>query len=170
MLLGQDIVILVGLLSTSEDWTVRSLGESLEVDPTAVHRGLKRLQEARLYDPHLRRINLVHAEEFLIHGLKYIFPPEFSGETRGVPTAWAAPPLADQLANDESGLDPVWPHPQGQSRGIALTPIYKTVPELALRNPNLGERLALIDAIRAGDTRVRKLAAELLTEQLMATA
>lgn len=40
------------------------------------------------------------------------------------------------------------------------------MPGLAPRDPDLGERLALIDALRMGDARIRTLAAELLSQRL----
>jgi hypothetical protein len=40
------------------------------------------------------------------------------------------------------------------------------VPELARRDAGLAERLALVDAIRMGDARVRKVATKLLGQRL----
>jgi hypothetical protein len=57
-------------------------------------------------------------------------------------------------------------HPEGKSRGIALAPLYKTVPIAALRDPLLYEKLALVDALRDGRTRERKLAEEELKKLL----
>ena len=165
MLNGQDIVVLLKLAGQVEDWTVRSLEADLGIPRAGVHRSLQRLSAAGLYDLERRRTNLSQAEEFLVHAVKYLFPPEMNGESRGVPTAWAAPPLADQLA-PPSDLPPVWPDPQGRERGLAVTPLHPAVPELARRDPELAERLALVDAIRMGDARVRGLAAEILVQRL----
>jgi hypothetical protein len=165
MLNGQDIVVLLKLAGQDQDWTVRSLEAELGIPRAGVHRSVQRLSAAGLYDLERRRTNLSQAEEFLVHAVKYIFPPEMNGETRGVPTAWAAPPLSDQLA-PPSDLPPVWPDPQGRARGIAVTPLHPAVPELARRDPELAERLALIDAIRMGDARVRGLATKLLSQRL----
>src|SRR5215208_1523044 len=114
---GQDIVVLLKLAGPDQDWTVRSLEAELGIPRAGVHRSLQRLSAAGLYDLERRRPNLSQAEEFLVHAVKYLFPPEMNGETRGVPTAWAAPPLADQLA-PLSDLPPVWPDPQGRQRGM----------------------------------------------------
>ena len=165
MLNGQDIVVLLKLAGHDQDWTVRSLEAELGIARAGVHRSLQRLGAAGLYDLERRRTNLTQAEEFLVHAVKYLFPPETNGETRGVATAWAAPPLADELA-PPSDLPPVWPDPHGRQRGIAVTPLHPAVPELARRNPDLAERLALIDAIRMGDARVRGLATKLLSQRL----
>jgi hypothetical protein len=165
MLNGQDVVVLLKLAGHREEWTLRSLEAELGVSRAGVHRSLQRLNAAGVYDLERRRTNVSQAEEFLVHAVKYLFPPELNGETRGVPTAWAASPLAGELA-PPSDLPPVWPDPHGSQRGIAVTPLHPAVPELALRDPQLGERLALIDAIRMGDARVRGLATKLLSQRL----
>ena len=58
----------------------------------------------------------------------------------------------------------------GEVRGIALEPLHASATEIARRAPALAERLALVDALRLGDVRVRELAARLLHERLTATA
>lgn len=100
-----------------------------------------------------------------MHAAKYLFPPEFGGETRGMPTAWAAKPLAAELA-PQSDLPPVWSDPHGRQRGIAFAPLHDAVPKIARRDPALGERRALVDALRIGEARVRHVAADLLAERL----
>ena len=157
--------MLLKLASHDREWTVRSLEADLGIPRAGVHRSLQRLRAAGLYDLDRRRTNLSQAEEFLVHAVRYLFPPEFGGETRGIPTAWAAQPLADELA-PQSDLPPVWPDPHGHQRGIALAPLHPAVPALARRDPGLGERMALIDAIRSGDARVRGLAGKLLSRRL----
>jgi len=57
----------------------------------------------------------------------------------------------------------------GSDRGIALEPLHESAPEIARRDPALAERLALVDALRLGDARVRGLAADLLRARLAPT-
>ena len=165
MLTGQDIVVLLKLAAAGPDWTVRSLEGDLEIPRSVVHRSLQRLGHAQLFDVNRRRVNIGQSEEFLVHAVKYLFPPELRGESRGIPTAWAARPLVDELA-PQTDLPPVWPDPEGDRRGLAVIPLHPAVPQLAMRDPALGEQLALVDAIRMGDARVRQLAGKLLTERL----
>jgi hypothetical protein len=129
------------------------------MSPSEVHGALKRAQAAHLaHGSELNsRPNLSAIEEFLIHGLKYAFPAEHGGPTRGLPTSYAAAPLNRLIAAGDEPI-PVWPHPEGKSRGIALAPLYKTVPIAAMGDPLLYEKLALVDALRDGRTRERKLA------------
>jgi hypothetical protein len=169
MLKGEDVVVLLKLAGGPADWTVRSLESEIGIPRSVIHRSIRRLADARLLDAASRRINVAHAEEFLIHGAKYVFPAVLGGETRGIPTAWAAPPLAARLA-PLSDLPPVWPDPRGETRGIALEPLHDSAAEIARRDPALAGRLALIDAIRLGDARIRGLAAKLLHERLADTA
>jgi hypothetical protein len=165
MLKGQDVIVLLKLLREPQDWTVRALGESIGLAPAGVHRALRRLQDARLVDLNRRRVNRSNAEEFLVHSLKYLFPPEQGGVTRGIPTAWAASPLKEELAPAEDP-PPVWPAPRGTARGVALEPIHVSATKLVRVDPELAEDLALIDAVRAGDGRVRSLAVKLLSQRL----
>jgi hypothetical protein len=166
MLKGQDVVLLLHLLDDQHGGSTRLLAEQTGLSVAATHRALHRLADAGLYDLRRRRVPEAAAEEFLLHAVKYLFPAVRGSETRGVPAAWAASPLKDELADD--GLPPVWPHPHGPLRGIALEPLHPTVPDLALRYDDLGRRLALVDAIRAGDDRTRRLAEQALTSELRA--
>jgi hypothetical protein len=168
MIKGQDILILLKLFGEDDRWTVRSVGEPLGMDPAGVHRALQRLEQAGLLDATNHRVNRSNAEEFLVHGLKYLFPARQEGLTRGVPTAWAAPPLSDELVQVDEP-PPVWPDAHGEVRGVALQPIHENAVAVARRDPVLAEKLALLDALRLGDGRVRSLAAKRLRERLHPT-
>jgi len=84
-------------------------------------------------------------------GLKYAFPAQHGEVTRGVPTSYAASP---ETKSPLRVIAPVWPWRDGETRGVSLEPLYKSVPHAALRDPALLQLLALIDAIRDG-TRAR---------------
>lgn len=169
MLQGQDIVVLLELARHPGDPTIRGLAAELALPHAGVQRSLQRLKAAGLYDPARRRVNLARAEEFLVHAVKYLFPAEFGGEGRGIPTAWAAEPLRRELA-PPTGLPPVWPDPRGRERGLILEPLHPSVAKIARRDPELGSSIALVDAIRAGDARVAGLAANMLTKRLREAA
>jgi hypothetical protein len=143
------------------------IGLELAMSPSEVHAAVKRAQVSRLlHGSELGgRPNYGAIEEFLIHGLKYAFPAERGGPTRGVPTSYAAEPLRQVIAiGDEP--PPVWPYSGGSQRGIALEPLYKRAPKAALRDQVLYEFLALIDALRDGRARERKLAEEMIVDRL----
>jgi hypothetical protein len=162
MLKGEDIVVLLKLVDAPPDWTVRTLADETTIPRSVVHRAIKRLGEAGLFNERLRRVNVSQSEEFLVHGLRYVFPARLEGQTLGVPTAWAAEPLAGRIVSPRDELPPVWPYALSERRGLALAPLHGSVVEASRRDPALGERLALVDAIRVGGPRVKGVAAELL--------
>jgi hypothetical protein len=164
MLKGQDILVLAALLARDgPPMTLPQLAKQLSLGVGPIHRSLARLGEAGLVGPD-RSVWLAQADEFLGHSLPYLFPPRMHGEARGIPTAWAASPLRERLAV-AAGSPLVWAHPLGEVRGIEIEPIHPVVPEVARRSEDLYERLALIDALRAGDARVRGLAHEQLRQE-----
>ena len=143
------------------------IATQLTISPSEVHGALGRLQFAHLvHGNELRnRPNIAACEEFLLHGVKYAFPAERGSVTRGMPTSYAAPPLNSEIAPGDE-LPPVWPWRDGQVRGIALAPLYKTAPFAALRDPRLYELLSLVDALRDGRARERKIAERELIKRL----
>jgi DNA-binding Lrp family transcriptional regulator len=165
MLRPQDILILLKLLLLGRDWTYDQIARELGLSSSAVHRGIERVATAGLYRPESREVNRAGLAEFLVHGVRYAFAADWGGEARGVPTAWAAEPLAKKLSS--SGKNPpVWADPQGLVFGIALIPLDPRVPEVARRDEPLGELLALVDAIRIGGARERGLAAKEFEKRL----
>jgi hypothetical protein len=165
MLKPQDLVVLMKLVGEKPGWTFEKVAAQVDLSPSAIHRGLARAQQAGLYDVRRKRVNALALFEFLSHGARYVFPPVRSGEARGIPTAWAAPPLADRLSASGENI-PVWPYALGKARGIALEPLHPVVPGAALRDPEFAQLPALFDAIRIGDARTRGLAIEELKRRL----
>lgn len=156
----QDVLVLAKLLTyPGRRPPLAQIATELSISASEVHAALRRLVLSCLVsnDAEGNRPLLQAVEEFLVHGVKYAFPAKHGEVTRGVLTAYAAPPLTKHV---ESGaeLPPVWPFPEGEHRGVTLEPLYKTVPAAALRDPFLYELLALIDALRAGRARERQLA------------
>lgn len=167
MLRSHDVVPLIVLLTHEDRWTMRDMAKRLHWPHASVQRSLSRLSEAGLYDKRRKRVPAAQAEEFLIHAVKYIAPARRGGETRGIPTAWAASPLVERLAPPDE-LPPVWAHPHGHVRGVELEALHPRVPNLAAEDPRSYEILALVDAVRAGDARVRELADGMLVDRLRA--
>lgn len=171
MLKPQDCIILIKLLANpGMDWSQRQLAKALCISLAEINAGIKRLGDAGLLrkdkeDKLFPNINA--AEEFLVSGVKFFFPVKLGEYTRGMPTAIAAPIFHDKipLGNDPM---PVWPDALGEKRGVALAPIYPSIPKALRENPDESfyELLVIIDAIRSGRPRERNLAASLLKEKL----
>jgi hypothetical protein len=132
-----------------------------------VHASVQRAQRCHLlHGPELRNLpNFSALEEFLVHGLRYVFPSERGGLTRGVATSYAAGPLRGILAQGNEPI-PVWPYEEGKQRGITFEPLYRTAPIAALRDPSFYEYLVLADALRDGRIRERKIAENELHRRL----
>jgi hypothetical protein len=82
-----------------------------------------------------------------------------------VPTASFAPPLNQAFAASNE-LPYVWPDAEGNVRGISFSPLHKAAPKAARKDKALYELLALVDAIRGGRARERKMAVEKLSARL----
>ena len=165
-LLPQDVLVLAKLVCYEGGRPpIAQVAGDLALSPSQVHASLKRLERSRLVDQEKGRPVLKAVEEFLIHGVKYAFPVRRGEATRGMPTAYAAPPLKDQTA-DRGDLPPVWPDAEGDVRGVTLEPLHKAAPKAARRDPELHELLALIDALRDGRARERQLAEKELSVRL----
>lgn len=103
--------------------------------------------------------------EFLLHGVKYVFPGEEGILTRGIPTGFAAPVLSNKLVSAGEHIH-VWPDARGASMGLTLKPLHKAIPFAVRYDPLLYELAALVDAIRYGKLREAKIAANALSQAL----
>jgi hypothetical protein len=154
----QDIVVLLKLVALREHpWSYASLANDLFMSTSEVHAGIKRAVAAHLMDTTAKHVLKQALEEFIIHGVKYAYPPDRGGLTRGIPTGYAAAPLKAMISQP-SEPPPVWPDPEGDTRGNEFSPLYKSVPKAARKDMKLYELLALIDAIRDGRAREREIA------------
>jgi hypothetical protein len=160
LLKPQDVVAAVWVgLRGQGGWSFQDLASGLGISASQVHQAVRSALKAELLRPQLPTLDrlpvvpvMANLLEFLIHGVRYAFPPVRAGLTRGIPTSFAAPVFGGRIKGDPL---PVWPHPFGKVRGEAFSPLYKTVPEMALRDPLLYDAFALIDAIRGGAARER---------------
>jgi len=161
-----DIYVLAGVISNDKDsWTLRDLAAMLHVDHTLVHRALKRVEVAGLYDATSRQVNLANFEELAIHAARFIAPAPLGALTRGLPAAWAAKPISKLIHQAQREPPPVWPSALGIARGQALAPLHPAAIQASHDAPLAG-LLAIIDSLRAGDVRVRKVAATALRDTL----
>ncbi len=153
----QDVYVALKIVASGVRGPYAQLASELAMSTSEVHASVKRAQSAKLiHGPEFQnRPNLASLEEFLVHGLKYAFPPDRGEFTRGVPTSYAAEPLRDVIEQGNEPI-PVWPSPEGKERGVAFEPLYKTAAAAAMRDPAFYEYLALADALRDGRARERK--------------
>lgn len=167
----QDLVVLLRLaLERGPAPTYAALAAELGMTASEVHAAVERAVLARLASKDnggKATVILAALRLFVQHGAGYCFPASRGPLTRGLPTGYAAAPLKDAILPGSDPV-PVWPYKNGTVRGMALYPLYPSVPEAALRSPALYELLVLFDAVRAGSTRERALALKLLEQRLSA--
>jgi DNA-binding Lrp family transcriptional regulator len=164
MIKAQDVIVALKLLKAAPELSFAELGKSVGLSASEAHGCVRRLIEARLVEPDSRRVIRRSLLRFLQHGVPFAFPASLRETTRGLPTAWGAPVLRDHFATDEA--PPVWPDPEGTVRGQSVKPLYPSVVAAAQRDPELYDLLALVDALRLGRARERKLAEQELEKRL----
>jgi hypothetical protein len=156
----QDVVVCIKIQLENDRQTIQKLSNSLFISAGEVHGAIKRAQKSRLVtlESGIQRVSLPAFLEFLVFGLKYAFPAETGPAVRGMPTGIAAVKELNSRFAPTEALPYVWPSPEGKSTGIALAPLFPSVPKAAAQDPELYKALALIDAIREGAARERELA------------
>jgi hypothetical protein len=161
----QDLLVLLKLhLWQGKSWRYSDLATSLGMSASEVHAGLQRSATAKLYNSESQQVLLPHLAEFLIHGLKYVYPVVPGTMVRGIPTAHAVSPLKEIISASAELY--VWAADFGEVRGLAIEPLYPSVLVAVKTDPALHELLALVDALRCGRVREQQLAATLLAERL----
>jgi hypothetical protein len=164
----QDIVVSLKIHLGVQKKTILNLSHSLFISAGEVHGAVKRAEKSRLIIVEGRNIRVVQQAfmDFIIYGLKYVFPASTGPAVRGMPTGIAAIQKLDRQFVATDALPYVWPHAEGRITGIALAPLFPSVPKAAEVDPELYKALALIDAIREGAAREREVAISELTMML----
>lgn len=164
----QDVVILLKLAAIGiAPRSFTSLSMDLFMSPSEVHAGTVRAIAANLAIKSNNQVTPVirNLEEFLTHGIRFVYVPERGEITRGIPTVHAGPPLSNIMVQPNDP-PPVWPDPEGNTRGQAFSPLYKSVPKAAKQDQKLYELLVLTDAIRGGSIREREIAIKEISKRL----
>src|SRR4051812_11631097 len=80
----QDVLVLLKLLLVSRStssWSFAFLANELSMSASEVHAAIGRAEKCGLYDPVTRAVRRENFTEFLVHGLRYVFPAEFVRKT-----------------------------------------------------------------------------------------
>jgi hypothetical protein len=154
----QDIVILLKILCYGQkQWYSKSLASDLSISPAEISNSLGRSSLSGLIDTEKKKVRAQALFEFLAYGLQYVFPQSPGGLSRGVLTAHSHPFMQQQFASD---VQYVWPDAEGNEKGLAVQPLYPGVVNASKKDEKLYLMLALIDVLRLGKTRERKVAIE----------
>lgn len=159
-----DVVILLKIASKGQqNWYMRDLANELGISKSEISESIHRSVIAGLISSDKRTLKKLALIDFLTSGLRYIYPQQAGAIVRGMGTAHSAPPLNNEIMSEEPY---VWPYAKGKLRGQAIEPLHPKLPEACLKDEKLYELMALTDAIRAGKTRERYLAVELIKERI----
>ena len=151
----------------AKSWKGKDLAIQLHLSASEVSESLHRSMVARLVNEAKNKVNATAFLEFLVHGLRYVYPATLGASRRGVPTAYSAPPLSAVVKSPQAL---VWASEAGTVSGETIEPLYPTVPKSAKEDGALHELLALIDAVRVGRAREANLAKDELAKRMDAYA
>jgi hypothetical protein len=158
----QDVALLLLLsLPGSEALHGKDLARVLHLSAAEVSDSLRRCLYSRLLQggTQVRHVQSRALLEFLLYGLPYVFPVQPGPTVRGMVTGPSALPLVDTFGPDPAF---VWPTATGEVWGAAVEPLYASAIAAARSDARLYELLALVDAVRLGRPRERRVAAGLL--------
>lgn len=145
------------------EWTYATLSKRVGISASECNEAVRRALTCGLLRTPRNGIRPVPSSkallEFLVHGLKYVFPGQEGILARGIPTGFAAPVLASKLVSGGEHIF-VWPDAHGNATGLTLQPIHKAVPYAVRYDPVFYELIALVDAIRFGKLREVKIATD----------
>lgn len=165
MMRPQDILILLAIANKKDKpWMGKDLAFELGISGGEVSESLRRSRKAGLFDESKKSVNRQALFEFLVYGLRYVFPVQVGAMAKGVPTTVSAPPLNVRTESVEKF---VWPYSKGTVRGNSIEPLYPSVPQAALKSPELHALFALADTLRAGKPRERDMAKQELEKLLL---
>lgn len=163
MLKAQDIVILVKIIALeNQDWNINNLSSSLGISQSEVSKALSRLALSGLIDETKKNPAKNSVFDVITSAIRFLFPVRPGQVLKGIPTAHSVPPLSKKI---RSGVNYIWPDPNGTMRGESIEPLYKTVPKIVGEDKKFYEMMALIDAIRVGKSREQLLAKEELRKR-----
>jgi len=160
-----DVAVALRLVLVPED-RYEPMAIALATSTSAVHRSVARLQHAGICGPGSRTVTKDSLGEFLVHGVRYAFPPVHGPERIGIPTACAHPELASAVGDAASVRPLVWPMDGGPMRAETLVPLFNGVTKVATRDARLHHLLACVDALRVGTHHERSVAESQLRHHL----
>ncbi|WP_417266113.1 hypothetical protein [Brumimicrobium sp.] len=160
-----DIVILLKIAAKeNKPWLMKELSHELGISASEVSESLSRSAFAGLITQNKKTLMRLSILEFLVHGLKYVYPQKPGSILRGIPTAHSASPLSKEIISNESF---VWSYGEGTIRGQSIEPLHPKVPEACLKDPLFYEFMALCDTLRVGKAREVNMAKEELKNRLL---
>ena len=151
----QDILVLLKLLlEKGKGETLASRSKSLGLSLAEISKSIQRSRYSGLIS-YEEKVATHTFLDFLKYGLSYTFPVKPGAPTRGIPTAISHPWLQSHFPGNELF---VWPHAMGTVRGLAIAPLYESLPEVVTLDEPFYYATALVEVFRTGKTREKQYA------------
>lgn len=161
----QDIVVLLKILTYGKNhWTLSEMSNALQISLSEVSNALERNRIAGLISQSKRQVNTLALRDFLISGLKYVFPPQIGASVRGIFTAHSASPIKEHIITGNDNY--VWSYYKGTKRGFSIIPLYENIPKFIENDTPLYEYLVIVDTLRVGKTREIEIAIKELDKRI----
>ncbi len=171
----QDVIVLLRVRQCSYSrWTYSEIARDVGLSSSQVHAAVRRSAAAGLFSKSRMEVRPKAMVEFLLHGVRYAFPAQLLPAAVGHATASSHPALLARLrrASEDSAGRWVWPDATGATFGTGLLPLHPCAARIAASSePAIEElylQLALLDEIRVGTGRGRKIASDLLRQAIEA--
>lgn len=160
----QDVAILLKIIAVNKSsWQLAELSGELFISISEISESLNRSQLAGLIDHTKKKVHKQNLLEFLEHGIKYVFPQQPGALVRGIATAHSHSFMKNYF---DSEMNYVWPHVKGEMIGQQIEPLYPKQVEAVKKDPLFYKLLALVDVIRVGRLREKKVAMEELNKSI----
>jgi len=161
----QDIVVLLKIvLMERSDWQFQDIARALYISPAEVSESLHRSSLAGLVNHDRRKVHRMSFFEFLQYGMPYVFPQSPGPMTKGMATGHSHHYFSHSIISNDLY---VWPEAGGKDYGQAIEPFYPNQVKAAKGDDRLYETLAVLDVIRTGRTREKRIAIDYLNKLLL---
>lgn len=159
-----DICVLLKIVSSdNRNLTIKKLSDELFISQSEICESLNRCVFSLLLDKSKKIVMKMSLFDFLVHGLRYVFPVKPGEIVKGIPTAHSAPPLSYEVISN--GINYVWEDNNSNFSGLCIEPLYKNLIYAVKEDKEFYELMSLVEALRVGRIREINLAKEELSRR-----
>jgi len=146
-----DIAILVKVfINQGQFWYIKDIAFEMQISQSEFSESLHRSWYAELLDDRKQNVLVTNFYEFLIYGLRFVFPQRPGEIVRGIPTAHSHPEIRMMFLSD---IKYVWPDAGSKEMGFLVEPFYIKQTKAVQQDPELYRILSLIEILRVGNAR-----------------
>ena len=170
MLKPQDILVACKLFTLGDaEWPLRRLAGSLSISVGEIHAAVERGKVSGVLGTPRGKLNVARRRlfELVSVAVPQVYYAVRGSVELGIPAAMHAEPLKGVFTRDGRPVPLVWACESGSVKGESLLPLYPTAARAVQHDPALHRLLALVDVVRVGDARDRRLATDLLERMIL---